>query len=181
MNVPGIEELARISARPKILFLGRISKYKGVELLCEAMKGISPDTYEKFIVAGEPNYPIKLPKIEKMEFHNRWLNEKDIAELVNASDIMVFPYIEATQSGALTIAIQALRPIVCTNVGGLAEQIGNGEALIVPPDSNKLRQALETLIGKPELREQMKSNLRRKKQELSWDLISKQLESIVQA
>jgi len=181
MNIPGIEELSRITSRPTILFLGRISKYKGVEMLCDAMKDIAPESYERFVIAGEPNYNVVLPELDKMEFHNHWLNENDIAEFVNMSDIMVYPYIEATQSGALTIAIQALRPIVCTNVGGLAEQVGDGEALVVPPDAVKIKEALQTLLEKPNMRDEMRINLRRKKQALSWQLISQQIESIVQA
>jgi glycosyltransferase involved in cell wall biosynthesis len=163
-----------------LLFLGRISQYKGIELLLEAISRISPDIYSKLIIAGKSNYPINVPKnSDKIEFLDKWLTEKEISDLINSSDIMVFPYLEATQSGAITLAIAGCRPILCTNVGGISEQISEGEAIIVTPDKEQITLGLTNLILDKEKRQSMIYALVSKKKQLSWTSISLKIENIL--
>ncbi len=48
-----LAESHRQSAKPTLLFLGRVSKYKGVDLLMEAMKQVDDSKYSKLIIAGK--------------------------------------------------------------------------------------------------------------------------------
>lgn len=115
-----------------LLFFGFIRKYKGLDLLLQAMAderirqlGI------KLIVAGE-YYEDAAPYEELITKHQ--LSENVIlktayipSELVRyyfcAADMVVQPYRTATQSGVTQIAYHFERPMLVTNVGGLPETV----------------------------------------------------------
>ena len=52
---------------------------------------------------------------------NKFISNEDVGEYFYASDLVVLPYRTATQSGILNMAYGFLKPVVITNVGGLAE------------------------------------------------------------
>ena len=62
---------------------------------------------------------------------NRWLREVDIAPALAKLDLLVLPYIVASQSGVIAAACGAALPVVVTPVGGLVEQVRDGESGIV--------------------------------------------------
>ena len=88
---------------------------------------------------------------------------------------MVFPYLEATQSGVATLAINYLRPVIVTNVGAFKEQFDSDAALFVNPDTNELAEAITTLLEQPERLEQMTKALAKLKVAYSWSSISTDL------
>ncbi|WP_413587446.1 glycosyltransferase [Bdellovibrio sp. HCB274] len=179
IEVNDVIPLEIVTSKPTILFIGKISKYKGIELLLEAMKDIPDDSYEKLVIAGKANYEITFPPNPKFRILNKWLSATEIAELINASDIMIFPYLEATQSGALTLAISGCRPIICTDVGGLTEQVSPEEAVIVKPLSESISKAVSGLIQDTERRASMIKSLKNKKQELSWAELGKKIDQVI--
>jgi glycosyltransferase involved in cell wall biosynthesis len=181
LAVDGVTELTEVKAIPSLLLFGRISKYKGVELLCEAMEQMPSEIYSKLVIAGKANYNLRIPQNDKIVWHDRWLSDEEIAGYINESDIMVFPYLEATQSGALTLAFQGLRPILCTNVGGLTEQLADDEGVIVYPTVEALRAGLQKLIENTDLRRQLILKMKAKKEALVWGKISQSIEEVLQA
>jgi len=99
------------------LFIGRIRKYKGVDLLLDAIKSFPT---EEFVIAGEGEISSELPK--NCHAINRWLDDAEIKELMQKAQLIIFPYIEASQSGLLPIALEYEKMVVISNVGGLLEQ-----------------------------------------------------------
>lgn len=105
---------------PIMLFLGRIRKYKGIEILAKYKTQIQ----EKFqlVIAGEGLLPEGLEGVKTI---NHWLTETEIRELMFSADILIFPYTEASQSGVIPSAIALRKRLIVAEVGGLTEQIKN--------------------------------------------------------
>lgn len=108
----------------RLLFMGRIVRYKGLGLLFEAFEQLAtgPTAFE-LTVAGDGVIDPKFLAARHTTIMNRYLTDTDIAEFLRGSDILVLPYIEASQSGVAAAAAGASLPIVYTPVEGLVEQL----------------------------------------------------------
>jgi glycosyltransferase involved in cell wall biosynthesis len=109
-----------------VLFVGRFKAYKGIKHLLLAWPKVINDFPDaKLILAGDGK--IKLSQnLKNITVINKWLSSGDIEKLIDASSCVVFPYRQASQSGPLSLAISAHKPVVITNVGGLKEQAVKG-------------------------------------------------------
>ncbi len=123
-----LEKLKLDKSYRYILFFGFIRKYKGLDLLLEAMALVHDDNI-KLIVAGE-FYEDKeeyIAIIKKHGLHNKiimadeYIPKEDVKFYFSASDLVVQPYRDATQSGVTQIAYSFNKPMLVTNVGGLPE------------------------------------------------------------
>jgi len=83
-----------------------------------------------------------------------WIADTEITSVFSQADIVVLPYIEASQSGVFVVALAAGVPTVATPVGGLKEQIETGVtgllAETVTPEG--LAKAIADLISDATLR-----------------------------
>lgn len=117
--------------RPRILFIGRILRYKGLDYLLEVME----ERYDwHFIIAGEGR--ITNPTSNAIVI-NRWLNNKEFDFLIDNADIIVFPYIDASQSGTIPLSRKKNKLIVVSEVGGIAEQVEGYQAVFRCKPANK--------------------------------------------
>jgi glycosyltransferase involved in cell wall biosynthesis len=64
---------------------------------------------------------------------DRYVGDEDLIGQIAESHAVVLPYRSATQSGLIPLALAAGRPVVTTDVGGLAEQVENGVNAVVAP------------------------------------------------
>ncbi len=137
----------------KLLFFGRIIRYKGLDLLLAACLPLQQQQFDfELYIVGEGDltpYQVAIDKLGKnVIVDNRWIADEEIYDIFHDKDIVVLPYIEASQSGVVAIAMGFGIPIIATKVGGLSEQIADGEtgvlASITPLAINtairKLRQ-----------------------------------------
>jgi glycosyltransferase involved in cell wall biosynthesis len=112
-------EIERVTSNKYILYVGRIREYKGVENLIAAFDNLEVNGLE-LVIAGEGKLKAKTnPRINVI---NRWLQENEIASLVKNSEAVVFPYIEASQSGFLPYCVSENKKVVVTPLLGLLEQ-----------------------------------------------------------
>jgi glycosyltransferase involved in cell wall biosynthesis len=119
----------RMSQPMRLLFLGRIMRYKGLPLFLDAVeilrsKGIAVDAG----VFGEGKLGTCARRIAKLgvELINRWLSGPEISDIMSRFDVLVASHVEASQSGVVAAALGARMPVVVTPVGGLVEQVTNG-------------------------------------------------------
>jgi glycosyltransferase involved in cell wall biosynthesis len=108
-----------------VLFVGRIKKYKGLDLLAKAWPLVA-NSKKSLTVAGDGKVPKELQKVGAMFIH-KWLSNSEIEKLVRGSNLIVLPYIEASQSGVIAIAHSLSTPVVVTPVGGLVDQVIEGK------------------------------------------------------
>lgn len=109
-----------------ILFFGLIRSYKGLSELIAAFS-LLDDNYQLLIageVYGTAEFYIEalnaLPS-QNWKFVNRYLADTEVDAYFAAADLVVLPYLSATQSGIRAMALSQRRAVLCTKVGGLAE------------------------------------------------------------
>ena len=172
INYGKLHNVARTDPRPTLLFLGRVSKYKGVDLLLESIKQIPDDKYNKLIIAGKWNDAVPLEyNNQKVEIVDKWLSSDEIIYYLSVSDIMVFPYVEATQSGVATLAINYLKPSIVTNVGAFSEQFNKESVIYVKPTVEDIAKGINILLNDEHMYKVMQGSLRELKRKYSWNVI----------
>jgi glycosyltransferase involved in cell wall biosynthesis len=182
----GLLDYGNIKSQPQretpiLLFLGRVSSYKGIDVLFEAMRHVPLESYDKLIVAGEWNYDLidMLPNI-KIDIVNKWLSNDEILHYIESCDIMVFPYIEATQSGVATLALNYEKPSIVTNVGAFKEQFSEKTALFIEPSSvTELANAITTLSRDTDRRNYMVKSMHDEKSKFTWSKIACELDQYI--
>ena len=114
------------------LFFGRICKYKGIDVLIQAYK-IVKKQYKNcsLTIAGSgdlESYKSEINSLEDIEIINKFIPDDEVSMLYRKPNtITVLPYIGATQSGIIPIAMQYGSPIIASDVGGLREQLFDGQ------------------------------------------------------
>lgn len=135
-----------------LLFFGFIRNYKGLDWLLEAFADVRLREFPvKLMIAGEFYEDDKkyIDIIKRNRLEDRVILKSDFipdAEVVNyfcAADLVVQPYKDATQSGVTQIGYHFSKPMLVTNVGGLAEIIPDGKAgYVVAPKVEAIADAL---------------------------------------
>jgi len=132
-------------ANKVLLFFGYIRKYKGLDLLIEAMPNIIKEIPEvRLLIVGE-FYDDPKPYLDKIQelgisnyikIVNKFVPNEEVSEYYLASDLNILPYRSATQSGILNISYGFHMPVLVTNVGGLSESVLNERTgIVIEPNS----------------------------------------------
>ena len=134
----------------RLLFFGRLRRYKGLNLLASAVHQLSARRDWELRVVGSGPETSELATLRRLPgvlVENRWVPEAQISALFAWADVLVMPYTEASQSGIAPAAIAAGRLVVCTRVGGLVEQLKNEDlAVLCDPDATSLAAVLRGLL-----------------------------------
>lgn len=160
----------------KVGFFGRINEYKGLGILLKSwgtVVGANPEL--KLLIAGNGDCEKYVESFNRykdsLELYNRWISDEEVARLLSSVDLIVLPYIEASQSGVIPLAFALGKPVIVTEVGGLKEQVPLSCGLIIPSnDSKALSDALCKLYSNPSIILEMSTNAQNYASEvLSWD------------
>lgn len=183
------ERLGLPADAPVGLFFGFIRPYKGLEVLIRALPEIRQHVPDfRLIVAGEFYEPR-----ERYERLMREVGVEGAVTLVDsyipadevglyfaASDVVIQPYVSATQSGVAQIAWQYERPLIVTDVGGLAEVVPEGEAgLVIPPEDPAALAAATIRFFRDNLADRFTEGARRQKERFGWGPLIDALESLL--
>lgn len=139
--------------KKKILFAGRIRRYKGIDVLLKAFAVVLQNHADAtLIIAGEGNitdYKKLLDTTKNVTVINHRISERELAELHAECDFVVAPFIDASQSGVVSLAQSNGRAVVTTRTGGVPEQINDGEtgALVEPNNVQQLADAISFLLS----------------------------------
>ena len=161
-----------------VLFFGFIRSYKGLDLLLDAMA--DPRIAQRdirLIVAGEFYGDPKpyMEQIERLGIADRiklctdFIPDSQVNRYFCAADLVAQPYKSATQSGVTQIAFHFEKPMLVTDVGGLAEIVPDGKiGYVVQPDAHQIADAIVRYYD--EQREApFTEAVRHEKQKYSWD------------
>ena len=166
-----IDQQARI-----ILFFGFIRRYKGLDILFEAMSdpriraaGI------KLLVAGEfyEDKNVYIEQIEKLGIKDQlilrteFIGDHEVQYYISAADAVVQPYRNATQSGVTPLAYHFEKPMIVTNVGGLPTLVPHEKVgLVVAPEPNAIAEGILKFYQLGE--DYFIPHLRSEKERYSW-------------
>lgn len=162
-----------------VLFFGRISPYKGIKFLLDAVVDIITNYTNVNIsltVAGSGDYDFDISpyyNYSQIKIINKFTTQEELAELISQSSVVVCPYLDATQSGVVMSSFAFKKPVIATNVGGLPEMVKDGETgiIIEPKDSEAIRDAILNLYQSPERLTKMAENIEKEyfEGEKSWN------------
>ncbi len=140
----------------RFLFFGRIRAYKGLDLLRDAharLLATHPDASLRVVGEGDAEALAPgLSALPNVTVEPRWVAEADMPALLLEADVLVLPYREASQSGVVAMAAALGVPVVASAVGGLSEQVLDGQTgLLAAPDPPALAAAMARMTD-PALR-----------------------------
>ncbi|AKB50007.1 Glycosyltransferase [Methanosarcina barkeri str. Wiesmoor] len=142
-----------------ILSFGLIRKYKGTPYLIRAFEQLPPKILEKsrLLIVGEIWEDRKelLDQIKASPFHDKitlvdeYVPDEKVNLYFSAADVVVLPYLRASQSGIAHIAMSFGKPVVVSEVGGLKESMANyeGTFFVPPADIDSIREAILSQFG----------------------------------
>lgn len=170
-----------------VLFFGYIRRYKGLQLLIEALPRVLRHRKVRLLVAGEfyENPEPYLSGIrernleEFVQLATEFIPNEKVGLYFSAADVVALPYLSATQSGVVQIAYHFDRPVVATPVGGLPEVVLPEKTGIVAEAVNPDAFA-RALLRFFELKDRVDfaGHIRRFKRKFSWDRMAEAIEEL---
>jgi len=170
-----------------LLFFGFVRPYKGLRCLIEALPEVLGVTDVTLLVAGEfwenrADYE-RLIRDMNLENHvrlvDRYIPNEEVPTHFMACDVVILPYLGASQSAVVQLAYEFSRPVIATTAGGLPDVIEDGTTgyLVPPNDSRALARAIVKLLRETD-RDAMEVNCGEKARELSWDAVVEVIENV---
>ena len=138
--------------RPLLLFCGLVRPYKGLDVLLEAMALLQRPAHllvaGEFWQGGQTSYQAQIERLgltNCVSIIDEYLPDELLAACIDRANVVVLPYRSATQSAVVQTAFGRGKPVITTNVGGLAEAVEDGRTgLVVPPENpTALAHAIE--------------------------------------
>lgn len=170
-----------------ILYLGRINKIKGLDLLAGAFADLSTPVNDiKLVIVGpDDGYLSSLKKVvaalkisDKVIFIGPLFGQEKLEAYVDA-DVYVLPSYYEIFSLTVLEALACGTPVIVTDRCGIADVISGQTGLVVPYDKDQLRDALLHILADNKMRlefgEKGKSLVREK---FNWEKIAGQIESL---
>ncbi len=171
-------------SEPYLLFVGRISRQKGILQLLDAFALLKNPVLKLVLCASSPDTPeLEVEVRAKVGNNSRiiWINEmvpKDkVIQLYSNATLFVCPSVYEP-FGIINLEAMACRaPVVASRVGGIKEVVVEGETgfLVSPDQPGELAAAIDRLAADPELCSRFGANGRnRVERYFSWDAIAGQ-------
>jgi len=172
-----------------MLFFGFIRRYKGLHVLIESLNHLQ-DKLPNYclIIAGEfyEDEDLCRTKIEQFGITNhirlfdQYIPNDQVADYFAAADVVIQPYLSATQSGVAQVAYHFEVPVITTDVGGLAEVIPHEKAgLIIPPnDPVALSEAIIRYFSE-KMQDDLIKGVKLQKRHFGWERLLDAIESMM--
>ncbi|MFT3911919.1 MAG: glycosyltransferase family 4 protein [Ferruginibacter sp.] len=193
------EKITKTEARAKlkikneeliILFFGFIRKYKGLDILLDAMKIVASSKHQtpspKLLIAGEfyDDRKVYEEQIKALGIENNlilrtaFIPDDEVKNYLCAADVVVQPYRNATQSGVTPLAYHFEIPMIVTNVGGLPSMVpDNKVGLVAEPTAASIAEKIVEYFDKGE--DHFLPYLREEKKKYSWELMVDEIVGMV--
>ena len=106
-----------------VAFLGYLKKYKGIDIFIDSVASSDEIPGLHYLIAGYGKVPelMKLEQRNDVTILNRKLENDEFLALMRATNLLVLPYREISQSGLLMTALAEGVPALASNCGGMAE------------------------------------------------------------
>ena len=179
-----------VTNRKVILFFGYIRAYKGLRVLLHAMKKLSERGHGDILLLivgecydDEAKYRVLAKELHvesQVRFVSDYIPNERVKFYFSAADVVVLPYLSATQSGIAQIAYNFTKPVIVTDVGGLAEVVqDNRTGFVIPPnDPDQLADAVDRFY-KEEKEQEFTLNVEKEKRKYSWENFVAAIEDLV--
>ena len=172
------EQLQIDQGQRVLLFFGFVRKYKGLQYLLEAMKLLKERDFKvQLWVVGDfgedkDEYVEQIRTFEigdQVQMVEGYVPDDEVENYFAASDLVVLPYLSATQSGIVQIAFGFEKPVLVTEVGGLPDVVTNGKTgyVVEPRSAEMIAEAIMDYYINNR-REAFVSQIEKEKDRFSW-------------
>lgn len=172
------EQLKIDQGQRVLLFFGFVRKYKGLQYLLEAMKLLKEKDFKvQLWVVGDfgedkDEYVEQIRRFEiedQVQMVEGYVPDDEVEKYFAASDLVVLPYLSATQSGIVQIAFGFEKPVLVTEVGGLPDVVTNGKTgyVVKPRSAEMIAEAIMDYYINNR-REAFVSQIEKEKDRFSW-------------
>ena len=174
-----------------VLFFGFIRKYKGLDILLDAIKIVKAQTIGqglppvKLLIAGE-FYEDDKPYRQQIKGNNiedllilktDFVPDSEVKYCLCAADVVIQPYRNATQSGVTPLSYHFEKPMIVTNVGGLTAMVPDGKAgLVAEPSAASIAEKIMEFYETGE--DHFIPGLREEKNKYTWNNMVKAIEEV---
>lgn len=173
-----------------MLFFGIIREYKGLDILLKAFADERLQKQNlKLIVAGEfyeneqPYYDLitKYNLSDSIVMHANFIPDNDVVNYFCAADIIVQPYKHATQSGVTQIAYHFEKPMLVTDVGGLAEIVPHNKVgYVTSQEPNDIANAITDFYLNDKENDFI-IGIKDEKKKYSWEIMVSNIKKILES
>jgi len=173
--------------RKHLLFFGMIRGYKGLDLLIRVMANPKLSHLNlKLLVAGEfyedkEKYTGLVDELglnERIIFTDRFVPQEEVRLYFGAADLVVLPYISATQSGVTQIAYHFDKPMLVTDVGGLREMVAHRKVGYVCSKNPEEIAASVADFFDNNMAPGFVENIKEEKEKFSWEALVAAIEEL---
>lgn len=188
-DISTVNANSNLNKSHQLLFFGYVRKYKGLEYLLKAMPKMLKELDITLTVAGEfyDEKKFYLDLIEELGISkyvkviDEYIPNEKVGDYFANTDLVVIPYITATQSGIVQIAYNFNLPVVVTRVGGLPEVVKDGETgyIVEPGSASAVADAVLDYFNNAR-GDSFRSNVIEHKKLFSWENLVKSIESLIQ-
>jgi glycosyltransferase involved in cell wall biosynthesis len=181
-------EILNIKNKKVILFFGFIRKYKGLIYLIRALPKVVECYPDILLLIVGDFYDAKekyLTEIKTLalddciDIYDGYIPDREVGVFFSASDLVVLPYISATQSGIVQIAYGFEKPVIVTDVGGLPEVVEDGRTgyLVKPADSSQIADSIIKFFMKNSAQE-FSDNIKDRQSRYAWERLAQNIEEL---
>lgn len=194
-NAFNMKDMSREEARgllgtgcdtPMLLFFGFVREYKGLKYLLDALTEVKkriPDIMLWVVGDFGDDKDAYLEQIERNRIRGNiklvegYVPDQEVEKYFAAADLVVLPYVSATQSGIAQIAYGFDKPVVVTDVGGLPDVVRHKETGYVVPakSAQEIAQAIEDFYLEDRNMD-WEGNIRKLAAEFSWETMVERIE-----
>lgn len=193
-NMSGEEARSRPGIRMEekiLLFFGFVREYKGLKYLIQAMPQIVRCIPGAILLivgdfSGEESKKQYVEMIARKQvqdcirIYDGYIPDREVEKFFAASDLVMLPYISATQSGIAQIAYGFEKPVVATNVGGLPDVVADGRTgyIVEPENADALADAAVDFFEKDRAAE-FAGNVKKEAYRFSWERMVEVVEELL--
>lgn len=182
-DVSPMEEF--MDGKINILFVGRLEKRKGLNYLLGAYERVKREIPNSRLIVVGPGTRLRR-KYEKQVIKNYledvvfagYSNYNELPRYYRTADIVCSPATGRESFGIVLLeAMATAKPLVASNIPGYASVVTDGaEGILVPPrNTEKLADALITLMTNESLRREMGARGRAKTVEYDWEQVARRV------
>lgn len=171
--------------RPTMLFFGYVRRYKGLDLLVEALPRIREHVDAQLIVAGEfyddkeeiESRIAELNLGDAVRVFSDYIPNEEVNLYFSAAEVIVQPYRSATPSGVAQTAFFFDKPMIVTDLGVLSEVVPDGVAgyVVAPEDPGALADAVVRFFSVGP--DRFSEGVAAQKRKFSWEALTDRLVS----
>jgi glycosyltransferase involved in cell wall biosynthesis len=169
-----------------LLFFGLVRPYKGLAVLLDALPYVAHPVH--LLIVGEFWEPVEkyhaqihaLNLGDRITIVDEYVANEAVSAYLSAADVLIAPYVEASQSGVIQLALGHELPVIASAVGGIPDAVQDGiNGLLVPPSEPRALAAAIDDYFSARRAETLRQGARLYRRQYSWENLSRLIETVL--